>query len=439
MKKLICFLFLLSLPLANVLAEQSDEEPDIISIIQAGTLLDVPGTDAKSAQTIVIKNGRIESVHNGYMDAAQLKLDTADITVVDLKDSFVMPGLLDGHVHLLARHAAKFRDTSISREERLITGIVNARATLQAGFTTVADLDAGANSWPIIVLRNAVRAGEIDGPRILAAGSSISPTGGHGDFLDAPDHLLVGLTSSGICDGVAECRRAVRRQFRQGSDLIKVHATGGGNERTGGKHHDPSFMQDELETIVKTAHSLDLKVTAHAHATSGVNAALRAGVDSIEHGSFLDKESIRLFKKTGAYLLPTLDVQIMIANVLPKAPEAFRSRLELYKKEHPENALRAYKAGVNIALGSDAGVIPHGANAQELVWMVKVGFSEADALKIGTVNTAEHLGLEKQVGQILPGMSADIIAVADNPLQNIKALEKVIFVMKQGRVYKHED
>lgn len=424
----------------SVLAENAGQDSSAernITILYAGTLLDVPGEAAKSEQTLVVVNGNIEKVHDGYLSPQQLGLSMDATKIIDLKDNFVLPGLIDAHVHLLVRDIKKFRDPTVSGEEKLIAGIVNAKATLESGFTTVADLDAGADSWAIIVLRNAIKAGEIAGPSILAAGSSISATGGHGDMTDKPDQFLEAFTSSGLCDGAAECRRAVRRQFRQGADLIKLHATGGGNERTGGKHHAPSFMQDEFEAIVATAHSLDLKVTAHAHATGGINAALKAGVDSIEHGTFLDNESIRLFRKSGAYLLPTLDVQDMIADLMKTAPPPVLPRLKQYQDEQPANVTRAWKAGVKLALGSDAGVIAHGANVREVEWFVKIGISEAEAIKIATVNTAEHLGQARRIGKLEAGMSADIIAVSGDPLRDISALEKVIFVMKAGNIFRN--
>ena len=434
-----CSFFLLFLHVSVAGAHEGEQEEQKIpaSVIHAGTLLEIPGATPKHKQTLVIHDGKITSVRTGYLSPQQLGLEAPEVDVFNLKDQFVLPGLIDAHVHIMHRYGDQFRNTAISGEERLIAGIVNARATLEAGFTTVADLDAGADSWPLIVLRNAIRSGEVAGPRILAAGSSISPTGGHGDILDAPDRVLELLASSGLCDGEAECRRAVRRQFRQGADLIKVHATGGGNERTGGKYDLPSFMEDEFRGIVETAHSLDMKVTAHAHATAGINAALKAGVDSIEHGSFLDEESIQLFKNAGAYLVPTLDVQDMIADRIDSVPEHLQERMKLFQEEHPANFLLAYKAGVKIALGSDAGVVPHGTNAREVEWLVKAGVSEAEALRIATVNTADHLGLADETGRLEPGMKADMIAVSGNPLQDITLLQKVMFVMKNGVVSKH--
>ena len=423
----------------NVSAQNDeDSPPDDLVVIHAGTLLDIPGMPPGKQHSILVRNGKIDRIEKGFVSPDQLEVAEEGVQIIDLKDSFVLPGLIDAHVHIMHEYGKGFRNPLLSGEEMLIAGITNARTTLQAGFTTVADLDAGANSWPVIVLRNAINAGNISGPRILAAGSSISPTGGHGDFLGMPDQVLERFSSSGLCDGEAECRRAVRRQFRQGSDLIKIHATGGGNERTGGKHNKPSFMEDEFSGIVETAHSLDLKVTAHAHATSGINAALRAGVDSIEHGSFLDEESIRLFKQSGAYLVPTLDVQDMIAERMDSAPAQVRSRLKLYQDEHPANVAKAWKAGVKLALGSDAGVVPHGKNAREVEWFVKIGVSEAEAIKIATINSADHLGMAEQIGKLEAGMSADIIAVAGNPLQDITALQKVVFVMKEGSVFKQK-
>jgi imidazolonepropionase-like amidohydrolase len=418
--------------------ENKDSSSESLVIIHAGTLLNVPGESPQKNKSILVRNGIIDRIEDGFLSAQQMKILQEDVKLVDLKNSFVLPGLIDAHVHLMFKYGTKFRDPLVSGEEMLVSGIINARSTIDSGFTTIADLDAGANSWPVIVLRNAINSGDIAGPRILAAGSSISPTGGHGDFLDAPDQLLENFTSSGLCDGEAECRRAVRRQVRQGADLIKLHATGGGAERTGGKHHKPSFMEDEFRGIVETAHSLELKVTAHAHSTDGINAALRAGVDSIEHGSFLNKESIRLFKKHNAYLLPTLDVQDMIAAQIKSAPPQFKPRLQLFLNEWPGNITKAWKAGVKIALGSDAGVVPHGSGAREIEWFVKIGMSEAEAIKTATINTADHLGIGKKIGKIEAGMSADIIAVSGDPLQDITALKLMVFVMKEGDIFKHD-
>ena len=419
-------------------APAPDGAPDAI-VIHAGTLLAVPGEAPETGRSLLIRDGKVQRVAAGFLSAAQLGAAAETAQVIDLKNRFVLPGLIDAHVHLMLPYSADRSKLLLQTgEERLVTGIVNARATIEAGFTTVVDVDAGFNSWPVIVLRDAVQAGQAPGPRILAAGSSISPTGGHGDLLNRANHVLDRFKSPGLCDGADACRKAVRKQFRQGADLIKIHATGGGHERTGGKRHAPSLTQDELRAAVETAHSLELRVAAHAHATAGINAALRAGVDSIEHGSFLDEESIRLFKETGAYLVPTLSVQDMIADRVGDAPEAMRQRLLMYQEEHPENIAKAYRAGVKIALGSDAGVVPHGKNARELEWLVKIGVSEAEAIRIATIATAAHIGRSDQLGKLEEGMVADLIAVPGDPLRDIAALQEVVFVMKAGEIFKRE-
>jgi imidazolonepropionase-like amidohydrolase len=408
------------------------------SVIYAGELLFEPGESPDAQQTIVIEDGSIKSVHNGYLSLAELNMKDGEVEILDFKDSFILPGLIDAHVHLLNNANEKFRQSHVSNEEKLINGVINSRLTLEAGFTTVADLDAVGHGWSIIVLRNAINAGRIPGPRVFTASDSISPTGGHGDFLDRPDEELNQLETTGLCDGKEACRRAVRKQFRQGADLIKIMASGGGFERTGDKHHEPSFSEEEFKTIVETAHGLDLKVTAHAHGTAGINAALEAGVDSIEHGSFLDSKSISLFKKSGAYLIPTLSAQDLLRSLVDTAPDNMQQRLQMYMSELPGNVLKAYKAGVKLANGSDAGAVPHGNGVRELEWLVQVGISESDAIKIATINSAAHLGKENLIGQVKPGMQADIIAVSGNPLQNISDLRQVRLVMKNGRIYKRD-
>ena len=413
-------------------------EPGKLTVIHAGTLLDVPGTPPKTRQTILIRDGRIMEIQDGLQTPQQLSRAREDIEIIDLTNSFILPGLIDAHVHLTLAHNDERSRFELSGEEMLIDGIINARSTLQAGFTTVRDVGARPHSWPVIVLRDAIEAGKITGPRILAAGNSISATGGHSDSLDRPDTVLTGIKSPGLCDDTGSCRRAVRRQFRQGSDLIKINATGGGGERNGGKDDPPAFFTDEFEAIVETAHSLNLKVAAHAHGTAGINAALKAGADSIEHGSFLDEEAIGLLKKTGTFLVPTLSVQDRIMGEINDATGMMKERMQNFLDDHPDNVGKAYNAGVNIALGTDAGIVPHGDNAHELEWYVRVGMTNPDAIITATINAAELLGIETDVGTLASGKSADLIAVRGNPLEDIAALKKVIFVMKSGHVYKSE-
>lgn len=405
-----------------------------ITLIHAGTLLVSAGTPPKTRQTVHIEGTRIRAVHDGILTPEELGLAPEATEPIDLLDRFVMPGLIDAHVHLTLspeREANRFETTG---EEMLIEGIVNAGRTLQAGFTTVRNLGARPYSWPVIVLRDAIAAGRIDGPRVLAAGGSISATGGHADILARPEKIASRLDTPGVCDGVAACRKAVREQFRQGADLVKINATGGGGERNGGKDDPPAFLGDELLALVETARSLRLKVAAHAHGTAGINAALEAGADSIEHGSFLDEASIARFLNRGAFLVPTLSVQDVIAKEIEGAEGPMRSRMRDFLRHHPENVGSAYRSGVRIALGTDAGVVPHGQNARELEWLVKVGMTNADAISAATTEAAELLGLADDAGSLEPGRLADVIAVRGDPLADIGALREVTFVMKAGRV-----
>ena len=414
------------------------EESGKLTVIHAGTLLSVPGKPPKSRQTILIRDGRIVEIRDGLQSPQQLSPEPDAMEIIDLSDSFILPGLIDAHVHLTLAYNGDRSVFELTGEEMLMDGVVNARATLQAGFTTVRDVGARPHSWPLIVLRDAIEAGKIPGPRVFAAGNSISATGGHADYFDWPDHMLEGLETPGLCDDTGSCRRAVRRQFRQGADLIKINATGGGGERNGGRDDPPAFFTDEFATIVETARSLNLKVAAHAHGTAGINAALSAGVDSIEHGSFLDEESIRLFNATGAFLVPTLSVHNILLEEIGDATGMMKERVQSFLDEHPVNVGRAYNAGVRIALGTDAGVVPHGDNAHELEWYVSVGMTNADAIVTATVNAAELLGIENDAGTLDAGKSADLIAVRGDPLEDIAVLKEVIFVMKSGRIFKSE-
>lgn len=420
--------------LSSEAVQQGHPLSERITLIHAGTLLVSAGTPPKTRQTVHIEGTRIKAVHDGILGPEELSLAPEDTGTIDLLDRFVMPGLIDAHVHLTLspeREANRFETTG---EEMLIEGIVNAGRTLRAGFTTVRDLGARPYSWPVIVLRDAIAAGRIDGPRVLAAGGSISATGGHADILGRPGKIASRLDTPGVCDGVAACRKAVRTQFRQGADLVKINATGGGGERNGGRDDPPAFLGDELLALVETARSLRLKVAAHAHGTAGINAALESGADSIEHGSFLDEASIALFLNRGAFLVPTLSVQDVIAKEIEGAEGPMRSRMRDFLRHHPENVGSAYRSGVRIALGTDAGVVPHGQNARELEWLVKVGMTNADAIRAATIEAAELLGLEDDAGSLEPGRLADVIAVRGDPLADIGALREVTFVMKAGRV-----
>ncbi|MFT4562992.1 MAG: imidazolonepropionase-like amidohydrolase [Woeseiaceae bacterium] len=407
-----------------------DDKADSWVLVHAGTLLAVPGQQPETEKTIVIKNGVIESVLNGFVPAA----DTAavDAEVVSLKDRFVLPGLMDMHVHLsfdaTSGAARKYDDADMA-----VTAVSSGQKMLMAGFTTVRDT---ASSGPAMFsVREGINKGRISGPRIFAAGMAISPTAGHGD------HMLDNRVEQLFCDGPYECRKMVRQQIRVGADFIKITASGGGSEDNGGPDDPAEMLDDEIRAVADVAHSMKRLVTAHAHGAAGINAALRNGVDSIEHGTFPDKESIRLYKQTGAILVPTLAYitgwdEEYLAGLSPEQQIRKQQFIDL----QPKGVAMAYKAGVLIAAGTDfGGLIPHGDNARELIAYVDLaGMSEMDALVTATVNGAKLLRKEDVLGTLEPGKFADLIATKTSPLDDIKVLKDIPFVMKGGVVYKDE-
>ncbi|MGX9461211.1 amidohydrolase family protein [Shewanella sp. A14] len=409
-----------------------------INIIYAGTLLTVPGESPLSQQTVVIKDGVITSITSGYQSAPMAN-ENDNVVIIDLKNSFVMPGMMDMHVHLQGElgpnndsEALRMSDADVAMRSAYF-----AKKTLLAGFTTVRDL--GAKPEQIYALRDGINQGWVDGPRVIASGG-VSVTGGHGDVDGMSPDLLDKFTSKTICDGPYDCRRATRRAIKFGADVIKITSTGGvlsdTNTGTGQQMDD-----DELKEVIDTAHALGRKVASHAHAAQGINAALRAGVDSIEHGSYADKESIKLMKKSGAFLVPTLlagDTVVKMAN----APggefmsPAIKAKAIRVGGDMMKNFSAAYKAGVNIAYGTDSGVSHHGDNAKEAVLMSKAGMSNADILVSATINAANLIDMSDKLGTLEVGKYADIIATHNSPLEQIEALLAVSFVMKSGVVYK---
>jgi imidazolonepropionase-like amidohydrolase len=404
------------------------------TVIHAGRLLAEPGQPPRGASSIRIEDGRIVAIADGHV------APPPGAALIDLKDSFVLPGLIDCHVHLTMQLGPNQRMRFVEDSDPKIglDGAHRARLTLEAGFTTVRDL--GARKPEVIyALREAVAEGKVPGPRILAVGAILSPTGGHGQTYGFRQDVCTCVQSSaGVCDGVDACRRAVRLQVAQGADAIKFAATGGvlSNIRAG---VDQQFTTDELTTIIETAHRLGRRVSAHAHGTAGINAALAGGVDSIEHGSFLDDASIDLFLRRGAFHTPTL---IAGATVLGMAQggvvltPAQREKALVVGEEIKRALARTYKAGVKISFGTDMGVGEHGQNAREFALMVEAGMSGADAIKAATVTAAELLDLSDTAGRIAPGLCADLIAVAGDPLADIRELERVRFVMAAGTVAK---
>jgi len=407
----------------------------VTQVIHAGQLLAVPGKMPLAQQSVVIVDGKIQSVLAGFVDPSQYP----DAEFIDLSSSFVMPGMMDMHVHLQAElgpHNDRDR-LRMSSADVAMSSVNNARKTLLAGFTTVRDL--GSSPVEMYALRDAIAKKWVVGPRIIASGG-VSVTGGHGDVDGMSPDLMEARTAKTVCDGPFDCRRATRRAIKFGADIIKITSTGGVlSDTTTGTGQQ--MTRDELREVIDTAHSLGRKVASHAHAAAGINAALRAGVDSIEHGSYADKDSIKLFKKSGAYLVPTLLAgNTVVAMAMDKASSfmspAIKAKAIRVGGDMMSHFEAAHKAGVNIAFGTDTGVSPHGANAQEAVLMETAGMSRADILRSATVNTAALIDKTAQLGTLEPGKQADIIAMHGNPLEDIRELLDVDFVMKGGRVYK---
>ena len=404
------------------------------TFVEAGRLLADPTNGVvQRDKTLVIRGNQVVEVRDGFVgDASQGR-------IVDLRQAFVLPGLIDSHVHLTSQQNpnGRLEEVTLSDADQAMVGARYARRTLMAGFTTVADL--GASNQAIFALRNAVKTGDVPGPRILAAGSSVSIHGGHGDINGYREDVMHLLSSESICSGPEDCMRAVRTQVRAGADIIKITATGGVLSNTAAGLNQ-QFSDPELSAIVESAHRMGRQVTAHAHGVDGINAFLRAGGDSIEHGTYLDDQSIRLFKSNGAWLIPTLLAGDFVARVA-SGPNNFFTPAQTAKALEAgpkmlDMARRAHDGGVKIAFGTDSGVSAHGDNAQEFALLVRAGLTPLEAIQAATTGAAEHLRIANEAGKIAPGMPADIVAVSGDPLTDVTELERMKFVMKSGVVYR---
>lgn len=400
------------------------------AVIHAGHVLAKPGEGYLTRQTILVEDGRIVSITAGYSKPK-------DYTVINLRDAYVLPGLIDSHVHITGENGpdGRIKEFENSDVDTAFDGAAFALVTLKAGFTTVQDV--GAPNDSIFGLRDAIARGAVAGPRLRASGGSVAVTGGHGDINGYSARVMAAFTGANICNGADDCRRAVRQQIKEGADLIKITATGGVLSNTSAGL-EQQFTDEELAAIVDAAHSMGRKVTAHAHGKSGVDAALRAGVDSIEHGTYLDAESIALFRDNGATLVPTVLAGATVTGWTnePWLPAASRAKAAEVGPLMLEMLRRAHEGGVNVAFGTDTGVSRHGDNAQEFALMVEAGFTPEEAIRSATVVAAEHVEMSDDIGTLETGKYADIIAVTTDPLKDIRALEAVSFVMKGGEVYK---
>jgi imidazolonepropionase-like amidohydrolase len=398
-------------------------------VIHAGRLLDVKTGKTLSNQTIIIQGDRISQV-GGIRD----QLLPRDATVIELPDATVLPGLIDAHTHLTMNPNFGYSMLANSTARQALIGAHNARVTLEAGFTTVRNV--GAFNYSDVALRDAINAGDVPGPRMLVSGPPLSITGGHCDnnLLPFEDHA----TNPGVADGVEAVQHKTREIIKYGADLIKICATGGVLSH-GDNPQASQYTLEEMKAIVADAHRLGRKVAAHAHGAQGIVWAAQAGVDSIEHGSYIDDAGIAEMKKDGTYLVPTL----YLMDWFFENAEKIGTPAELVAKGREvmpaarKNVARAFAAGVKVGFGTDAAVYPHGLNAHEFAVMVKLGLSPLAAIQAATVNDADLLGWSDRVGTIEAGKFADIVAVDGDPLADVTTLERVKFVMKGGEVVKN--
>ncbi|PYX80915.1 MAG: Xaa-Pro dipeptidase [Acidobacteria bacterium] len=420
-----------SVAIASVAAVAQTPAPTKRVMVRAGHLLDVKGGKMLADQAIVIEGDKIVSVD----PASQAKAAPEAVTV-DLSNATVLPGLIDAHTHLtFDPGGAGYSRLGISTPREALTGAKNARITLEAGFTTVRNV--GASGYSDIALRDAINAGDVPGPRIVASGPPLGITGGHCDNNLLPYEYHA--QGDGVADGIENVQHKVREVIKYGADVIKICATGG----VMSKGDDPNASQftfEEMKAIVAEAHRLGRKVAAHAHGAEGVRWASDAGVDSIEHGHLMDGAAIAALKKNGTYLVPTLYlIDWHRENAAHSdVPEFSRRKMQMVSDAAQSNAKQAIAAGVRIGLGTDAAVYPHGLNAHELAVYVRLGMTPLQAIQSATVNDADLLGWADRIGTLEPGKFADIIAVDGDPLKDVATLEHVKFVMKGGEVVKNQ-
>jgi imidazolonepropionase-like amidohydrolase len=403
--------------------------------IWCGTLIDGISDEPKKNMTIIIEKNKIVSVENGFSSAG------SNDKTIDLKTKTVTPGWIDCHVHLSheTNPNAYLERFQLNDVDYAYRSVVFARRTLLAGFTTVRD----AGGSVVISLKKAINQGLIEGPRIVAAGTPIGSTGSHSDPTNGYRSDLMGDPGPrvGVANGVDECMKAVRERYKEGSDVIKIMATGGVLD-VSSNGSGSQYSEDEMKAIVQTANDYGLKVMAHAHGAEGIKRALRAGVISIEHGTLMDDECIDLFKKNHAWYVPTIIAGKSVSDSA-KIPNYYpavvaKKAVEIGPKLQSTFA-KAYKAGVKIAFGTDAGVYRHGMNWLEFTYMIEAGMRPMDAIKAATINAAELLGMKDLVGSIEAGKFADVVAVDGDPLSDAKVFGKVVFVMKDGAVYKNNE
>jgi imidazolonepropionase-like amidohydrolase len=404
------------------------------TLIHAGQLIDGISDKPRERVTVVVDGDRIRSVDDGFTQAG-----TGD-TIVDLSGATVLPGLMDMHVHLTSEHSRSSELETIKKGEAddAFGSVVYAERTLLAGFTTVRNL---GDRWSVsIALRRAIAEGKVKGPRIFTAGRSIGTRGGHADasnswgpYLYSEDPRL-----NTVCNGADGCREAVRQRYKDGADLIKITATGGvlSIAKSGSA---PQFTDEELQAVITTAHDYGMKVAAHAHGTEGIRRAVSAGIDSIEHGTYMDDECIRLMKEKGTHFVPTISAGKWVyeqAQDPTYFPAIVRPKALAVGPQIQQTFAKAYKAGVTIMFGTDCGVCAHGTNAKEFGYMTEAGMPAMKAIQSATIVPARYLGVDDKLGSVEAGKLADVVAVPGDPLADVHVMERVSFVMKEGVIYR---
>jgi len=405
------------------------------TIIHCGQLIDPQKMEVQKEMSIIIEGNKISDVQKGYTAAG------ANDKVINLENKTVMPGLIDCHVHMESEHSKhSFEDgMKLNAGDKAFNSLAYAEVTLMTGFTTVRDV---GGSGVDISLRNAINKGLVKGPRIFTSGKSLSSTGGHGDPTNGlrDDLMNDASLNTEVVNGVDECIKMVRTRYKQGADLIKMLATGGvlSLEKDGA---GAQFSEEEMRAIVNTAKDYGMKVAAHAHGAEGIKRAVRAGVASIEHGTYMDAEAMDLMKQHGTYYVPTIIAGKSVADsakIPGFFPEVIAGKARAVGPTIQGTFAKAYKAGVKIAFGTDAGVYAHGKNWMEFIYMNEVGMPALETIRAATVNAADLIGASSTIGSIEKGKLADVVAVDGDPTKDIKVMGKVKFVMKDGVVYKNE-
>jgi len=410
------------------LLKAQEPAPVSTTVVHAGKLFDAPTGRLLAGQDILIRNNRIEQVGSKLTVPGGAR-------EIDLRDATVLPGFIDVHTHLVGSNHAGYEALGVSIPRMTLAGVPNARITLLAGFTTVRNV--GAPGYSDVALRDAINEGDVIGPRMQVSGPPIGISGGHCDSNLLP--FAFHYSAEGVANGVPEVMAKVRETIKYGADVIKFCASGGVFSK-GDNPQLEQYSPEEMQALIAEAHRLGRKVATHAHATVAIKDAVRAGVDSIEHGIFIDDEGITLMKQHGTYLVPTsfplywFEENVSKLNMPPWVVEKAAIIIPAAKK----NMARAFQAGVKVALGTDAGVYPHGMNGGEFWSMVQLGLSPVQALQAGTVNAADLMGWSDRIGSITPGKFADLVAVRGNPIEDVTLLQHIGFVMKDGVVYKNE-